>query len=96
MRIAKYGRRRKIINDTKWLTRFMINVRSPCWSSSSGVGGNGRFGGPPAPCGGTALFVSSDRTLKPGLYENSGLIKSNQQKTKHKKRTNERTYETKQ
>lgn len=78
----------------KWtvLTRFMINVRSPCWSSSSGVGGNGRFGGPPAPCEGTALFVSSERTLKPGLYENSGLIKSNQT---NKKRTNVRN-ETKQ
>lgn len=64
-----------------WLTRFMINVRSPCWSSSSGVGGKGRFGGPgPAPCVADALFESSDKTLKPGLYENSGLTKSNEPK----------------
>lgn len=62
-----------------WLTRFIINVRSPCWSSSSGVGGKGRFGGP-APCVADALFESSDKTLKPGLYENSGLTKSNEPK----------------
>lgn len=51
----------------------MMSVRSPCWSSSSGVGGNGRFGGPPALWPGAEFGESSDRTLNPGLYENSGL-----------------------
>lgn len=89
----------------------MISVRSPwIWSSSSGVGGNGRFGGPPAPCGGVELLggsdggddvefvadapvaaaavaaaaaaASSDSTLRPGLYENSGLTKTKSKKHK--------------
>lgn len=61
-------------NNLMRLTRFMIKVRSPCASSSSGVGGKGRFGGPPEePCAGVAP-ESSDKTLNPGLYENSGLF----------------------
>lgn len=68
------------------LTLFMISVRSPCGllSSSSGVGGNGRFGGPPPLCPDALCVVaSSDNALSPGLYENSGLIKS-KDKTKQK------------
>lgn len=75
----------------------MISVRSPSWSSSSGVGGSGRLGGPPALCGGVELFAdddgwpvlfaacvetSSERALRPGLYENSGLTKRNKKKRK--------------
>lgn len=37
---------RIIILKEKLLTRFITNVRSPS-SSSSGVGGSGRFGAPP-------------------------------------------------
>lgn len=61
----------------------MINVRSPCWSSSSGVGGNGRFGGPAPPCVDDALLESSVNTLRPGLYENSGLTKSKTNQTQN-------------
>lgn len=57
------------------LTLFMINVRSPCVSSSSGVGGNGRLGGPPEPCDGGCMTGSSETTPN-GLYENSGLNKT--------------------
>lgn len=46
-------------------TFFMISVRSP----SSGVGGNGRFGGPGGNCGGVDGAASSLSALKPGLYE---------------------------
>lgn len=53
----------------------MINVRSPCVSSSSGVGGNGRLGGPPEPCDGGCMTGSSETTPN-GLYENSGLNKT--------------------
>lgn len=56
----------------------MIKVRSPC-ASSSGVGGNGRFGGPlPWFCPTDAEAGLSDDKM-PDLYEdsyeNSGLIK---------------------
>lgn len=51
----------------------MISVRSP-WASSSGVGGSGRFGGPPLcvlePVAGPSLA----RRL-PGLCEKSGLVR---------------------
>lgn len=58
------------------LTRFMIRVRSP-WASSSGVGGRGRFGGPPWLFDPAAEF-SLDRIPipPPGLNENSGLIRN--------------------
>lgn len=68
-----------LINEIT-LTRFIIRVRSLWTSSSSGVGGNGLFGGPPDPCcvvgAADVEVLSSDKTLKPGLYENSGLDKS--------------------
>lgn len=54
----------------------MISVRSPAWSSSSGVGGKGRFGGPPLPWVSgvvVVVVVSSETGPRPGLYENSGL-----------------------
>lgn len=54
------------------LTRFMIRVRSP-WASSSGVGGSGRFGGPPG-CVELVAEPSLGRR-PPGLYENSGLVR---------------------
>lgn len=47
------------------LTRFMIRVRSP-WASSSGVGGRGRFGGPPGWLVELAAVLSLDR-LPTGL-----------------------------
>jgi hypothetical protein len=55
------------------LTRFIIKVRSP-WASSSGVGGNGRFGGPLLWFVEAVAVLSPD--INPGLYENSGLMKS--------------------
>lgn len=66
----------QILNKIKYknlLTLFIINVRSPCcWSSSSGVGGNGRFGGPPpltGPCdGGVDVAESSGNAPNPDLY----------------------------
>lgn len=57
------------------LTRFMISVRSP-WASS-GVGGKGLFGGPlPLVPWLAALVDVLSPDNKPGLYENSGLMKS--------------------
>lgn len=57
------------------LTRFMISVRSP-WASSSGVGGSGRFGGPP--CWLELVAVPSVERMPippPGLVERSGLMR---------------------
>lgn len=66
----------------------MMSVLSPCASSSSGVGGKGRFGGPPETgCGGVAA-ESSASTPRPGLYENSGLgVSKGGWKKKHTKTT---------
>lgn len=69
-----------------------MSVRSPCaWSSSSGVGGSGRLGGPPPELCGDPLLVllSSESTDKPGLYENSGLTKP-----KSNKKQNDEKMET--
>lgn len=70
------------------LTLFIIKVRSPAGSSSSGVGGKGRLGGPPPPPAcplliGVAVVESSETGTKPGLNENSGLnhINHNNKKT---------------
>lgn len=63
----------------------MINVRSPAWSSSSGVGGSGRFGGPPDPWVGGALDESSESGPNPGLYENSGLTNKIEKQSKQRK-----------
>lgn len=70
------------------LTRFMIKVRSPAWSSSSGVGGSGRLGGPPLPwLKGVVVLASSETGPKPGLYENSGLNVTKTKKAKNKSKT---------
>ena len=55
------------------LTRFIMRVRSP-WASSSGVGGRGRFGGPP--CWLELVAVLSLGKRPPGLCENLRLVRN--------------------
>lgn len=65
--------RRLFMRDS--LTRFMIKVRSP-WASSSGVGGSGRFGGPPWVLLAAVLSVDKIPIPPPGLREKLRRIRS--------------------
>jgi hypothetical protein len=56
------------------LTRFMISVRSP-WASSSGVGGSGRFGGPPLCVLEPVAGLSLARRLPGLLTRNRDLVR---------------------